>query len=299
MKEENKKVETENIENKQKNQNEKIGFFKKVWYSITKIEKYPDMSAQGFGKAMGYVAKLIAILTIVVCIGMMYQTYELIQKGENYLQNDFPEFSYKDGILNIESENEIIIQPENSVVGKAIIDTKTEDEQKINQYINDITESGEGIIVLKEKVIVSQSSVAGTITYSYKDLFEKSEINEFTKQDVINYINGSEIINVYISVFLTMFVYIFIMYLITTLSNAVLLSAFGYLTTLLARIKMRYVAVFNMSVYALTLPVILNIIYIAINIFVPFNMQYFQVMYIAIAVIYLVSAILILKTEIM
>ena len=61
---------------------------------------------------------------------------------------------------------------------------------------------------------------------------------------------------------------------------------------------MRYVAVFNMAVYALTLSVILNILYVAINIFTTFNMEYFQVMYIAVATIYLVAAILILKNRI-
>ena len=87
------------------------------------------------------------------------------------------------------------------------------------------------------------------------------------------------------------------MYLLTTLSNAVLLSAFGYLTTWLARIKMRYVAMFNMSVYALTLSTVLNILYIAVNIFIRFNMEYFQVMYVAVSAIYLVAAIFLLKTE--
>ena len=37
--------------------------------------------------------------------------------------------------------------------------------------------------------------------------------------------------------------------------------------------------------------------YLAVNIFIPFTMQYFQVMYVAVATIYLVAAILILKTE--
>ncbi len=89
------------------------------------------------------------------------------------------------------------------------------------------------------------------------------------------------------------------MYLLTIISNVVLLSFFGYITTLLARIKMRYVAVFNMAVYALTLSVILNILYVAINIFTTFNMEYFQVMYVAVAAIYLVAAILILKADFM
>lgn len=61
---------------------------------------------------------------------------------------------------------------------------------------------------------------------------------------------------------------------------------------------MRYVAIYNMSVYALTLSIILNMIYIAINIFVPLTITYFQVMYVAVAAIYLVAAILILKTDV-
>ena len=30
----------------------KINFFKKVWYSITKISKYDDMRKEGLGKSM-------------------------------------------------------------------------------------------------------------------------------------------------------------------------------------------------------------------------------------------------------
>ena len=298
MEEENKKVENETIENKEPEGKElKTGFFKKVWYSITKIEKYPDMAAEGFGKAIVYLGKIVAILAIVLCLGTIYQTHNLIQQSVEYLKNEFPEFSYKDGILNVESENEIVIPEEDSFVGEAIIDTKTEEESKINQYINSITEKGEGIIVLKDRVIIKNSAVAGTISYNYSETLKPLEINEFGKEDVINYVKSSQIISLYVSVFITIFIYSFMMYWLTTLSNAVLLSLFGYLTTWLARIKMRYVAVFNMSVYALTLSIILNMMYVAINIFVPFNMEYFQVMYVAVAAIYLVAAILILKTE--
>ena len=87
------------------------------------------------------------------------------------------------------------------------------------------------------------------------------------------------------------------MYMLTTLSNAVFLSVFGWITTWIAKIKMRFVAIFNMAVYALTLSVILNILYIAVNIFIDFKMEYFQVMYVSVAAIYLVAAIFILKSE--
>ena len=77
----------------------------------------------------------------------------------------------------------------------------------------------------------------------------------------------------------------------------IFLAIFGYLTTWIAKIRMRFVAVFNMAVYSLTLSTILNMIYIAINIFVPFTMEYFQVMYVTVAAIYLIAAIFLLKSE--
>lgn len=290
-------MEKENKKEDKKKKEIKKGFFKKVWYSITKIEKYPDMAAEGAGKAVGYLAKIVAILAIVLSLGMIYQTHNLLQEGISYLQNEFPEFSYQDGRLTVESENEITISEEDSILGETIIDTKTQEEQKINQYLNSITKSGKGILILSDRMIIKNSAVSGTISYYYQDTFGPLGVNEFTKQDVINYANSNQIVTLYLSIFLTIFIYSFIMYLLTTISNAILLSVFGYITTLLARIKMRYVAIFNMSIYALTLSTILNMLYIAVNVFISFNMEYFQVMYVAVAAIYLVAAILILKTD--
>lgn len=284
--------------NKEENTNRRKeeNFFKKVYNSIIKIEKYPDMAAQGFPKAISYITKLVVILAIVLCLGMVYQTHGLIQDGVNYLQNEFPDFSYKDGTLTVNSEEPIIIE-DSPVMGMAIIDTTTEDENKVNEYITSIEQAGDRIVVLKDRVILKNISVTGTINYNYKDVLSQMKIQEFTKQDVINYANSTQIVNLYISVFITMFVYAFIMYFITTISNAFLLSIFGYLTTWIAKIRMRYVAVFNMTVYALTLSIILNILYVAVNIFINFNIEYFQVMYVAVAAIYLVAAIFILKGE--
>ena len=134
----------------------KAGFFKKVWQSITKIEKYPDMSAEGIGKAFGYMTKIVIILAIVLSLGMVYQTYQLIGQGVNYLENDFPQFSYEDGKLSVESEEPIII--ENSEAGKIIIDTKNVEEQKINEYTELVKEEGNGIIILQDKVILKDGT---------------------------------------------------------------------------------------------------------------------------------------------
>ena len=284
-------------EKQEKNNTLKQGFFQKVWNSITKIEKYPDMAAEGLGRAFTYICKIVAILAIVLCLGTIYQTHQMLQEGMKYLKEEFPEFTYQEGRLDVSSDERLTISEEDSYVGRTIIDTKTEEEQVINQYINEIEKSGSGMIILKDKVILKNGAIAGTINYQYKELLQQMGITQFTKQNVIDYANSSQIITVYISVFITIFAYSFIMYLLTTLSNAVFLSVFGFLTTWIARIKMRFLAVFNMSIYALTLSIFLNILYIAVNIFTDFNMEYFQVMYVSVAAIYLVAAIFILKTE--
>ena len=159
----------------QENKTLKKGFFKKVWNSISKIEKYPDMAAEGLGRAFIYMCKLVAILAIVICLGIMYQTYQMIQEGTNYLQNEFPDFS---------SEEEIIIPEENSYVGKTIIDTKVQDEQTINSYINEIEDAGNGIIILKDKIILKNNAVSGTISYNYNEILGQMKITQFTKQIV-------------------------------------------------------------------------------------------------------------------
>ncbi len=276
----------------------KIGFLKKIWYSIAKIEKYPDIAAEGLKKAVEYLLGIVAIVAIVMSFRYMYKTYEILQHGVNYLENGAPEFSYKDGILNVETENEIIFSDDdNPFIGETIIDTKTDDEQQINKYTNSISQNGRGMVILKDKVIIKNSNVSGTITYLYNEIFAQMQISQFNKQSLINDIHSSKMINVYISIFLTVFMMSFLIYLLTIIPNTLIVSCFGYITTLLARIKMRYVAIFNMSIYSLTLSSFLNLLYILVNTFTDFNMTYFNVMYMSVAVIYLVAAIFILKSD--
>ena len=273
------------------------GFFKKLWYSIVNIEKYPEMATEGVGRAISYLFKIVAILAVVLSIWMTYESYEAVRNGVEYLQNEFPTFSYQDGTLLVETEEPIVIEAEQSGVGKIVVDTKTDSEEQINQYLNEIGSNESGIVVLKQKVLVKTPGVAGSISYDYQQILGNMQITQFNKQDVINYANSNQIITLYISMFITIFIYSIMMYFITTLWYVVMISIVGYITAWLLKIKMRYVAVFNMSVYAITLSVLLNVIYLIINMFIPFTITYFQVMYVAIATIYLIAAIFIIKSE--
>lgn len=287
---ENKNQKT--IKEKQEKEMKK-GFFKKIWYSIYKIEKYSELSAEGFGKAIKYLVILIIILSIASSSVSVYKTSKDIKEVSKYINESAPEFSYSDNILSVNSQEPII--NENSTFGKIIIDTNTEEQQQINKYIND-SEEQNLVIVLKDKLILKEAGLKRT-DYNYKELFEELGITEFNKEKLVQYLTSSQVMPLYLNLFLVLFMYAFILQFMNTLSYIIVISIVGYLATIILRLKIRYVAIFNMAVYSITLSTLLNILYIGINAFYDYIIGYFDVMYILVASIYMISAIFILKSE--
>ena len=96
----------------------------------------------------------------------------------------------------------------------------------------------------------------------------------------------------------SLFIGNFISYYLITLIDVFTLSVFGLFTCFLAKIKMNYKALFNMSIYALTLSIILKIIYIGLDMLLGFEIKYFSIMYIAVSYITLAAAIFLIKSDV-
>lgn len=93
------------------------------------------------------------------------------------------------------------------------------------------------------------------------------------------------------------FVYLYIIYLIQIILDTLLLSVVGYLLSKIINVKFKYKSIFNMSPYALTLSIILYMIYIIVNLFTGFTIKYFEIAYNAIAYIYIATAMLMIKSD--
>ena len=273
----------------------KKGFFKKVWYSIDKIEKYAELSAEGFGKAIKYLSILVIILAMISSLVSTYRTSVEMKNIAQYINENAPELTYNDGTLQVQSE-EVIID-DSSKFGKVIIDTKTDSEEQINQYINQVSEEENAIIILKNKMILKEVGIQGTANYDYKELFAEMGITEFNKQEIVEYLTSSNMMSVYLNLFLALFVYAFVIYYINTLCYIAIIALVGYVATLILKLKIRFVAVFNMAVYAVTLPTILNIIYLIVNAFYNYTINYFDIMYMLVASIYVIAAVFMIKSE--
>lgn len=284
---------------------EKINFFKKVWYSTSKFEKYPIMAAQGLGSAIKYLIIIVAIVSIFLTINSIKEMYSAVEKISAYIESDIPEFLYENGKLTMEVEEPIIISnTQYSGIDKAIIDASADTTEKKSRLKEENGIIGTTIyffndeIVLKTKLEGNQELEK---SYTYDEFiksYTQEEISKFNKAELVEYLTSSKMNAFYVRNGASLYIYILLIDILVALLDAVELAIIGWVTSWIARIKLKTVAIYNMAIHSLTLPMILNIIYIVINYFTDFKIEYFQIAYIAIAYIYLAAAIFILKDDV-
>lgn len=154
--------------------------------------------------------------------------------------------------------------------------------------------------------IVLIFSVVLTAVYTikiYKDGFGSMVGNEYNEILVkantqINPDEMNELIKNEIGVFVPiLFVSLLMVYFVTTIIDAGVLTLLGKILSMILGLNIKLKGIFGMAVHALTLPIILQTIYIPINILLGFEIKYFGWMYTTISYIYIVVAILMIKTE--
>ena len=273
--------------------NKKNNFFKDILKSIKDLDKYEDFAIEKPSKAFKYLLKLVAIFCVIICIFYTYQIVQNINDIYANLMNKLPDFSYTEGNLTLNSEEPVVIEEYKEVIGKIIIDINAS-EDKINEYEKN---SGIGILLLKDKCVILSNTGMGQVTYKYEDIAASYNITEFTKQDVINYIEGMNVISIYSSIYFIIFVYMFIIYFITIFMDVLLLSVLAFIVSRISGIRLKFAPSFGIASHAITLPVILNLLYIIVNLFTGFEIKYFQFMYSTISYIYVIVAILMIKTD--
>lgn len=151
--------------------------------------------------------------------------------------------------------------------------------------------------MLNDRIIYKNQLLSQNIEYMYKDIASTYNVSEFNKEDVLGFISNVNNMNLYVSFFFVTTIYMFILYFTSTLVDAVMVGVLGYIVARIIGMKIRFKAVFNMGVYSLTLPIILNLIYIVVNMFTGFEVRYFQWMYTTISYIYMIVALLMIKTD--
>ena len=283
---------------------EKINFFKKIWYSITKFEQYPRMAMGGLKRAIKYLILLTAIVTLFVMIGSLLQMKTLVEDLANYVQDNIPEFSYSDGKLIVQSETPIVIDNVEYIgIDRIVINTLSETDENKEQVEKDNLIIGTTIFFFDDEIILKSKSESDEIVrqpYTYSDFiagYTGENVEQFNKTEFVQFLTSEKMRAFYGNYALSIFIYLLIVNVMVALLDSLEIALLGWITTTVARIRMRFSAIYNMAIYSLTLPMILNILYIVINYFTSFTITYFQVAYITIAYIYLAASIFILKDD--
>jgi hypothetical protein len=263
----------------------KIRFFSRIKNAIFNFDKYQIFAAEKTGTAIKYFLKLMIIFSVIYAI---FTTIKMGQLLQNF-QSDIPEFKIENNNLVLNGDEKEIIK-ENSSLQIAII----ANSEKEN--LNDIENSNYPIIIalLKDKVVVKYSYNNIETSKTYEEIGQQYQI--YQKSDIINYIQNKAP-NIYTSIFIMSLIPYYISYSITIFISILVLALIGFIVSRIINVRFKMNVILNMSIYSITLSVVLYIIYIGVNIFTGFTAKYFEIAYNAIAYIYLITAMLIIKTD--
>lgn len=275
-------------------QTKEDSFIKKFISSIKDFEKYPEMASKPFGRVFSYMIKLMLIFTFIVTVISVFDISKNINSGIEYFKNQIPDIEFANNELKVDSKETITISP-NSILERIIINTNDIEEEQLNNYINDVEKYNTSAIVLKDRIIVNTE--LGTITYKYEEIANIYNIGNMTKQEMLNYFTGTNLIMIYIAIFIMSFLWLLMAYLTSIVFDIILYGAIGYVTALILRVRIRFTAMIKIAIYSLTLPIVLNLIYIIVHTLFGFEIKYFEIMYMAITYIYIITAILMIKSD--
>lgn len=268
----------------------KIPFFKRLKNAITNFDEYQKFSQEKLGTAIKYFLKLMLIFSILISGFLTARMYKEIETIKTSFAEECPDFRIENNTLLIEGENKKYEKDIGYETLGLIVDSENTDltEEQNGQYQRIIA-------FYKDKMVMKTMDTKTSMTY--EDISKNQNINGLSKQQILDYANSNEMLVIYSIFFVVTIIFVFIAYSIQILLDIFLLSIIGLIMSKIAAVKLKYKEVFNMSIYALTLSIVLYLIYICVNISTGFTIKYFDLAYQIISYIYIVTAILMIKSD--
>lgn len=268
----------------------KIPFFKRLKNAIVNFDEYQNFSQEKLGTAIKYFLKLMLIFSILISGFLTARMYKEIKTIKTSFAEECPDFRIENNTLLIEGENKKYEKDIGYETLGLIVDSENTDltEEQNGQYQRIIA-------FYKDRMVMKTMDTKTSMTY--EDISKNQNINGLSKQQILDYANSNEMLVIYSIFFVVTIIFVFIAYSIQILLDIFLLSIIGLIMSKIAAVKLKYKEVFNMSIYALTLSIVLYLIYICVNISTGFTIKYFDLAYQIISYIYIVTAILMIKSD--
>ena len=138
-----------------------------------------------------FITILVFILSIIIGVSHLNETKDVI----SYLDLNLPEMKFKENVLTLEKEDEVIlndnliIEHYNSII---VLNTSIEKQEAINQYKDLATEKNNVMIFLKKEIVLisyiykqENDNEKGLMSQKYEDIssnFIKDKSYEYEKK---------------------------------------------------------------------------------------------------------------------
>ena len=271
----------------------KMPFFIKLKKAIFNFDEYNVFSEEKTWTGIKYIIKLILIFVLGITIALTCKFIKTGNKLISEFNNDYPNFSFNENILQIESENKRIVKGDNQNYIGVIVDSTKDNLQDIEES-NDYTIL---IAILKDRIVYKDSNGEEKLFATYNQIGQKYELENIKKETISEFLSEGNLVKIYIVLALVYFMAFLVTYMLEFFIDILILSIVGYLLNMIIKSKLKYKSIFNISIYALTLSIILYMIYIILNIFTGFTINYFEIAYNAIAYIYVITALFMIKSD--
>lgn len=274
-------------------ENVKLNFFKKLIMSVKDLDKYDQLAVQTVRQGISYFLKLILLFAVVLSVMYSMQIYKLINIAKEKIDT-IPEFEYKNGEILFKGKGPVILENMSKVLNSVLILPEIDKETE-EKYTSKVKTYNSYLILNKSNFAISVND--NKLQYNYKDVLEKYSIKSFDKGELSNFIKSIDATSLSIAFFLVMIIYLFFWYAIFIGADILITFLVSFVTSRIARIKLRTSALVNISIHSLTLSILLYLLYYVINMLTGFEISNFRLMYVLVASIYASISVLIIKAD--
>lgn len=257
-------------------------FFTRIKKAIFNFDEYEKFITESIKKAIGYFVKILLLFSLIITIALIYQTNTQTKKTIDSIEKNFPNFIIENNILELEGvENfEYYFEEINLEV--------IMDENAINVQNTDYTN---GLILLKNKMILRYNGLNNEVLY--EDIFSQS----ISKKTILEITRKKEWNTILVIIGIIIFIVSFIIYAIIFSIDVITLAILGLIINMIIKTTFKFKEILKISIYSMSLPIVLYLLYIVLNIIYGITIKYFEIAYNTISFIYLITVLLIMKSD--
>ncbi len=237
-----------------KQKSERMGFFKRIYLAITDFRMYPFVQREKTSVAIGYFILLILTISLFLSMYFVNNLLDGVSDVLDGYNEKIPEFVFENGILSIEDKTYDL----NSET-KFVVDTS----YGIEEYI--YAEEGKEVLCATNSVIINKDGViytkgGATIAYIFPSLSEK-----ITRNTLYSYLlTIQENWTIRLAIFFVGWLIFFITYFVIKFLNLIFLIFVAYVLNIVFGTKLKFTNYMKIVTYAITLPLIIEMISILV-----------------------------------